>query len=53
MFAGEQQRTGCRFLTVDAYRDAFPFYQKNYFNFLAGQGLVDDTRIMYFDLKTI
>ncbi|MDR1524970.1 MAG: hypothetical protein LBS79_06925 [Tannerella sp.] len=48
-----QPRTGCRFLTVDACREAFPFYQKNYFKFLTGQDLEDDTRIMYFDLKTV
>jgi predicted GNAT family N-acyltransferase len=49
----EPQQAGCRFLTVDAYRDVLPFYQKNYFKFLTDQDLDDDTRAMYFDLKSI
>jgi predicted GNAT family N-acyltransferase len=53
MFTNEQQRTGCRFLTVDAYRNALPFYQKNYFKFLTEQDADDDTRTMYFDLKAV
>jgi predicted GNAT family N-acyltransferase len=53
MFTAEPQRAGCRFLMVDAYRDALPFYQKNYFKFLTEQDLNDDTRIVYFDLKAV
>jgi GNAT superfamily N-acetyltransferase len=53
MFTNEQQRTGCRFITVDAYRNALLFYQKNYFKFLTGQDADDDTRTMYFDLKAV
>lgn len=47
-------KTGCRFLTVDAYLAAIPFYQKNGFDFL---NHVDEcnphTRLMYFDLMDI
>ncbi|MDR3350481.1 MAG: GNAT family N-acetyltransferase [Prevotellaceae bacterium] len=53
MYINEQQRAGCRFLMVDAYRDALPFYQKNDFKFLTEQDVNDDTRIMYFDLKAV
>jgi GNAT superfamily N-acetyltransferase len=53
MFINEQQRSGCRFLTVDAYRDALPFYQKNEFRHLTEQDINDDTRTMFFDLKAI
>ncbi|MDR3188319.1 MAG: GNAT family N-acetyltransferase [Prevotellaceae bacterium] len=53
MFTNEPQRAGCRFLVVDAYRGALPFYQKNYFKFFTEQDCNDDTRIMYFDLKAI
>jgi hypothetical protein len=53
MYINEPQRAGCRFLMVDAYHDALPFYQKNDFKFLTGQDKDDDTRTMYFDLKTI
>ena len=42
-------KTGCRFLTVDAYRSAIPFYERNGFHPLQA----DDggmTRLLYFDL---
>jgi GNAT superfamily N-acetyltransferase len=50
MYVNEQQRSGCRFVTVDAYRDALPFYEKNDFRFLTTKDAAEDTRIMYFDL---
>ena len=44
-------RTGCRFLTVDARKDdrVINFYQKNGFELLPDDR--DDTQLMYFDLK--
>lgn len=47
-------KTGCRFLVVDAYNkpEALRFYQKNGFEFLTQSDCNDETRIMYFDLKT-
>jgi GNAT superfamily N-acetyltransferase len=53
MYINEPQRAGCRFLIVDAYRDALPFYEKNDFKFLTEQDKNDNTRTMYFDLKAI
>jgi predicted GNAT family N-acyltransferase len=53
MYINEQQRSGCRFITVDAYHEALPFYQKNDFKFLTEQDITDNTRTMYFDLKAI
>jgi GNAT superfamily N-acetyltransferase len=44
---------GCRFITVDAYSDAFGFYQKNGFEFLSSEDETDNTRLMYYDLKRI
>jgi GNAT superfamily N-acetyltransferase len=46
-------RTGCRFITVDADNDdaTIPFYQKNGFQFLWDGDQREETRIMYFDLK--
>jgi len=46
-------RTGCRFITVDAYRNdiTISFYQKNGFQFLWDKDKDDDSRIMFFDLK--
>jgi GNAT superfamily N-acetyltransferase len=45
-------KTGCRFLVVDAYNDgkAIPFYIKNGFDFLTSADENEKTRIMYFDL---
>jgi GNAT superfamily N-acetyltransferase len=44
---------GCRFITVDAYKDAFGFYLKNGFEFLSSEDEGDNTRLMYYDLKRI
>jgi predicted GNAT family N-acyltransferase len=46
-------RTGCRFITVDAYAKSIGFYQKNGFIFLTEKDEGQDTRLMYFDLKTL
>ena len=45
-------RTGCRFITVDAYNKpkVIRFYQKNGFDFLWDMDSNEETRIMYFDL---
>ena len=42
---------GCRFITVDAYRDAFDFYLKNNFNYLFDDDSNEKTRLMYLDIK--
>lgn len=42
--------TGCRFLTVDAYLDAVPFYVKNGFRFMNAEDNDPHTRLMYYDL---
>ncbi|MCQ2360626.1 MAG: GNAT family N-acetyltransferase [Paludibacteraceae bacterium] len=44
-------RTGCRFLTVDAYHNAIPFYQACGFAFFSNKDAGDATRLMYYDLK--
>ena len=46
-------KTGCRFLTVDAYADAVPFYLKNGFMPLNDDDLYDATRLLFFDLVYI
>lgn len=43
-------KTGCRFITVDAYNAAIKFYQKNGFDFLTTEDKDDNRRQMYFDL---
>lgn len=44
-------RTGCRFLTVDAHRDAIGLYEKCGFSFFTESDVNDETRLMYYDLK--
>ncbi len=46
-------RSGCRFLTVDAYLQAIPFYLKNNFVFLSSGDKDHRTRMMYFDLADL
>lgn len=45
-------RTGCRFLTVDALSSATAFYEHNGFRFFTDKDENDYTRLMYFDLKS-
>lgn len=49
-----ENKTGCRFLVVDAYKknEILNFYKKNGFEFLSSEDAGESTRIMYFDLKT-
>lgn len=46
-------KSGCRFVTVDAYVDAIPFYIKNNYQFLNNDDEDKRTRVMYFDLASI
>ena len=46
-------KTGCRFLTVDAYLNAVPFYEKNGFRFMNAEDNDPHTRLMYYDLMDI
>lgn len=46
-------KTGCRFLTVDAYAAAIPFYLKNGFIPLNDEDAASPTRLLFFDLATI
>ena len=44
------RRSACRFITVDAYAAAVPFYEKCGFMFLSEKDSNSKTRSMYFDL---
>lgn len=44
-------RTGCRFITVDAYHNAVGFYQRCGFDFISEKDQNDVTRSMFYDLK--
>jgi GNAT superfamily N-acetyltransferase len=53
IFVSDMQQAGCRFITVDAYRNATSFYARNHFDFLTDEDESDKTRLMYFDLNNI
>lgn len=46
-------KTGCRFITVDAYAAAVPFYRKSGFVPLTEEDSEGVTRLLYFDLNDI
>ena len=46
-------KTGCRFITVDAYLAAVPFYEKNGFRMMNHEDDDPHTRLMYFDLMDL
>ena len=46
----KNNRTGCKFFTVDAYKASLSFYEKNDFKYLIKEDINDDTRLMYFHL---
>ena len=46
-------RAGCRFLTVDAYNVAVPFYELNGFLPLGETTAEQPTKAMFFDLNDI
>ena len=49
----EQSRSAFRFITVDAYLSAIPFYEKNGFKLLSQKEEGDQTRLMFFDIMRI
>ena len=49
----DENKTGCRFVTVDAYIDAVPFYEQNDFQHLKGHDEDRVTRLLFFDLSDI
>lgn len=46
-------KTGCRFITVDAYSDAIGFYLRNNFTFLNDDDKDRHTRVLFFDLDDL
>ncbi len=46
-------KTGCRFITVDAYNDAVDFYLKNNFLSLSSESNDEHTKLLFFDLDEI
>ncbi|OAV67305.1 hypothetical protein Barb6XT_01538 [Bacteroidales bacterium Barb6XT] len=50
LFVSEGSSSGCRFITVDAFKESIPFYRKNGFEFMSGRDRKSETRQMYCDL---
>ena len=48
-----ENKTDCRFLTVDVYAAAVSFYDKNGFIPLNNEDVDSATRLLYFDLNDI
>lgn len=53
VFFIDRNKTGCRFITVDAYRDSLTFYEKNGFKYMTEADKDADTRLMYYDLAVL
>ncbi len=49
----EETNSAFRFLTVDAYLSAIPFYEKNGFVVLISEDKDKHTRTMYFDMALV
>jgi GNAT superfamily N-acetyltransferase len=48
-----ENRYGCRYITVDAYRQSLKYYERNDFRYLTSTDANEDTRLMYFDLSSL
>ena len=48
-----KNKTGCKFITVDAHRDSLTFYEKMGFKYLSSRDKKSDTRLMYYNLEAI
>ena len=46
-----ENKTGCRYITVDALVSKMSFYEKNGFKVLVKPDVDDETVLMYYDLK--
>ena len=46
-------KTGCQYITVDAYKQSLPFYEKNGFKYFSDDDKEKDTRQMYYSLVDI
>ncbi len=49
----DNNRTGCKFITVDGYRASLKFYERNGFKFLTELDENEETRLMFFNLTDL
>ncbi|KHE70681.1 hypothetical protein HMPREF9074_07474, partial [Capnocytophaga sp. oral taxon 329 str. F0087] len=47
------KRQACRLITVDAYRQALPFYERFGFQYITNKDEQEDVRQMFLDLMLI
>lgn len=52
-FFVDNNKTGCKFITVDAYHDSLGFYEKMGFKYLTGKDRKSSTRLMYYNLESV
>lgn len=53
LLRSESSHSAFRFITVDAYLSAVPFYEKNGFIRLTKKDEDEHTRLMFFDMKEV
>ena len=53
MYLSHETNSAFRFITVDTYLSAIPFYEKNGFLHLTKKDEDEHTRLMYFDMMEI
>ena len=53
MYVENEQKAGCRFISVDARIEICDFYVRNGFKFLTDNDADKNQRVMYFDLQAI
>ncbi|HEV8515978.1 MAG TPA: GNAT family N-acetyltransferase [Cyclobacteriaceae bacterium] len=46
-------KTGCMYITVDAYKESLSFYERNDFLYLSNKDVGANTRLMYYDLTQL
>ncbi|GHS96637.1 hypothetical protein FACS189421_02050 [Bacteroidia bacterium] len=49
----QNERCACKFILVDAYKDALGFYEKMQFEYFSENDLNDETRQMYLDITPL
>lgn len=47
----DNNRTGCKFIALDAYKASLKFYEKNDFKYLTNEDEFEETRLMFFNLS--
>jgi len=49
----QNERCACKFILVDAYKNALGFYEKNHFSYFSDKDVGEETRQMYLNITPI